>query len=455
MDFNFKGRDIINGYDFTTQELCHIMDTAMIYEKRVKSGEAIKDMEGMLVATLFFEPSTRTRLSFNSAIQRMGASTIDLGSASASSQSKGETWQDTIRTVDGYVDAIVMRHLCADVHGLAAVVHTVRDEVDVVPAFILAEVGGIAAAGQHSKGDTMPLGGLHSIQLVLFTVFLLNIGLQGREVGVIVILHTAAAQANGQPVRGGAACVDQLVPGEQIVTLLQTQHSALLRHDALNGLGDLGHRVLALRYDLSLVLLLRRFRLLRGHGADGDAHIPSECAVPELHTANDVGTLHRRDTAPCFFAPLGVLAYLYLHRAGEEFRVVKRHGLHIVHPIDGDTAGSFILFVFAHSQRHTGNLICGQGMPFVGRQVQHICAVYAHFLKHPIGQIIPCWGVDGDAVSRRVSCRYHTPYQHQRQQKRRPIPHFSSHRGIPPASVYIAVFAWTETPPTRIGRLLP
>ena len=91
MELNFKGRDIINGYDFNTQEMCHIMDTAMIYEKRVKSGEAIKDMEGMLVATLFFEPSTRTRLSFNSAIQRMGASTIDLGAASASSQSKGET----------------------------------------------------------------------------------------------------------------------------------------------------------------------------------------------------------------------------------------------------------------------------------------------------------------------------------------------------------------------------
>ena len=94
--FDFKGRDIINGYDFTNQELCHIMDTAMIYEKRVKSGEAIKDLEGMLVA--------------NSAIQRVGASTIDLGNASVSSQAKGETWQDTLRTVDGYVDAIVMRH---------------------------------------------------------------------------------------------------------------------------------------------------------------------------------------------------------------------------------------------------------------------------------------------------------------------------------------------------------
>ncbi len=108
--FDFKGRDVINGYDFTNQELCHIMDTAMIYEKRVKSGEAIKDLEGMLVATLFFEPSTRTRLSFNSAIQRVGASTIDLGNASVSSQAKGETWQDTLRTVDGYGDAIVMRH---------------------------------------------------------------------------------------------------------------------------------------------------------------------------------------------------------------------------------------------------------------------------------------------------------------------------------------------------------
>ena len=106
---HFEGRDIINAYDFNNQELCHIMDTAMIYEKRVKSGEVIKDLAGMTVATLFFEPSTRTRLSFQAAINRVGASCIDLGNASVSSQAKGETWQDTIRTVDGYVDAIVMR----------------------------------------------------------------------------------------------------------------------------------------------------------------------------------------------------------------------------------------------------------------------------------------------------------------------------------------------------------
>ena len=43
---HFEGRDIINAYDFNNQELCHIMDTAMIYEKRVKSGEVIKDLTG-------------------------------------------------------------------------------------------------------------------------------------------------------------------------------------------------------------------------------------------------------------------------------------------------------------------------------------------------------------------------------------------------------------------------
>ena len=110
MDFNFKGRDIINGYDFTTQELCHIMDTAMIYEKRVKSGEAIKDMEGMLVATLFFEPSTRTRLSFESAMLSLGGKVLGFSSASSSSASKGESVSDTIRTVSCYSDIIAMRH---------------------------------------------------------------------------------------------------------------------------------------------------------------------------------------------------------------------------------------------------------------------------------------------------------------------------------------------------------
>ena len=62
------------------------------------------------MVSLFFEPSTRTRLSFEAAINRTGAKCISMADAKASSQAKGETLEDTIRTVDGYVDAIVMRH---------------------------------------------------------------------------------------------------------------------------------------------------------------------------------------------------------------------------------------------------------------------------------------------------------------------------------------------------------
>ncbi len=110
MNSEFKGLDILNGYQFTNQQLDTIMNTAAQYEKRVKEGEVIRDLEGMVVASLFFEPSTRTRLSFESAINRTGAKCISMADAKASSQAKGETLQDTISTVDGYVDAIVMRH---------------------------------------------------------------------------------------------------------------------------------------------------------------------------------------------------------------------------------------------------------------------------------------------------------------------------------------------------------
>ncbi len=107
---DFKGLDILNGYQFTNQQLDCIMNTAAQYEKRVKAGEVIHDLDGLVIATLFFEPSTRTRLSFEAAINRTGAKVISMADASASSSAKGETMQDTISTVDGYVDAIVMRH---------------------------------------------------------------------------------------------------------------------------------------------------------------------------------------------------------------------------------------------------------------------------------------------------------------------------------------------------------
>ena len=105
-----KGKDIINTAQFSLQELDLIMNTAASFEKRVKNGEVIKNMEGQVVATLFFEPSTRTRLSFETAANRLGARVITVASAASSSAAKGESLADSIRTVDGYVDVIVMRH---------------------------------------------------------------------------------------------------------------------------------------------------------------------------------------------------------------------------------------------------------------------------------------------------------------------------------------------------------
>jgi aspartate carbamoyltransferase len=105
-----QGKDILNTAQFSPQELNLIMNTAANFEKQVTDGNIIRNMEGKIVATLFFEPSTRTRLSFETAANRLGARVISVADAKSSSVTKGESLADTIRTVDGYADVIVMRH---------------------------------------------------------------------------------------------------------------------------------------------------------------------------------------------------------------------------------------------------------------------------------------------------------------------------------------------------------
>jgi len=105
-----KGKDIIKTTQFSLQEINLVMNTAASFEKQVKNGDIIKNMEGQVVVTLFFEPSTRTRLCFESAANRLGARVISVTDSANSSITKGESLSDTIRTVDGYADIIVMRH---------------------------------------------------------------------------------------------------------------------------------------------------------------------------------------------------------------------------------------------------------------------------------------------------------------------------------------------------------
>lgn len=107
-----KGKDILNAAQFSREEIDVIMSTAAYYEKKVKEGEVLKDMEGKVMASLFFEPSTRTRLSFETAMSRLGGSVVTVAESAkvqTSSTAKGETLFDAIKVVDLYADVIVVR----------------------------------------------------------------------------------------------------------------------------------------------------------------------------------------------------------------------------------------------------------------------------------------------------------------------------------------------------------
>lgn len=99
-------KSLISIHDFTKEEMLHILDLAQGFEQN-KSQNILQDK---VVASLFFEPSTRTRLSFETAANRLGARVIGFSDADNTSVSKGETLNDTIKMVTNYVDLIVMRH---------------------------------------------------------------------------------------------------------------------------------------------------------------------------------------------------------------------------------------------------------------------------------------------------------------------------------------------------------
>ncbi|NLE63639.1 MAG: aspartate carbamoyltransferase [Bacteroidales bacterium] len=103
---NLKNRNLISITDFNPEEYLHILSMAETFEKNPVQNIAV----GKVVATLFFEPSTRTRLSFESAANKLGARVIGFTDAANSSTAKGESLADTIKTVANYADLIVMRH---------------------------------------------------------------------------------------------------------------------------------------------------------------------------------------------------------------------------------------------------------------------------------------------------------------------------------------------------------
>lgn len=146
--------------DLSREKLLYLLDMAREFERRPNR----KMLEGRIVATLFFEPSTRTRLSFETAARRLGAGVIGFTDPKVTSSSKGETLRDTIRMVANYADVIVMRHYLEGASLYAS-------EVSPVPVIN-------AGDGAHQH-PTQTLLDLYSIQKTQGTLENLDICLVG------------------------------------------------------------------------------------------------------------------------------------------------------------------------------------------------------------------------------------------------------------------------------------
>ncbi len=118
---DLKGRDVISFRDFTREEILYLLSLSKEMEEKTHPDL----LKGRVLALLFFEPSTRTRMSFESAMKLMGGEVISFADPGATSVVKGESLRDTVKIVAGYASAIVIRHF------LEGAARLVADTVDV------------------------------------------------------------------------------------------------------------------------------------------------------------------------------------------------------------------------------------------------------------------------------------------------------------------------------------
>jgi aspartate carbamoyltransferase len=161
---SLKGKDILHGNQFSKKEIETIIKTASEFEKELKKKDSLTLLRGKILATLFFEPSTRTRLSFEAAMQRLGGGVISMGSVESSSVAKGESLTDTAQTVAQYADVIVIRH------------PRMGSAKEVADAVSIPVINAGDGAGQH---PTQALLDLYTIRKELGTLKNLSITLVG------------------------------------------------------------------------------------------------------------------------------------------------------------------------------------------------------------------------------------------------------------------------------------
>ena len=160
----FNQKDIISIRDFDKKDIEYILKIAEKMEPIARSVETSDILSGKLLGMLFYEPSTRTRLSFEAAMKRLGGSTIGFAEAGTSSATKGENLTDTVRIVGEYSDALVIRH---NMEGTARFVANIVD----VPVINAGD-----GAGQH---PTQTMLDLYTMKRILGRIDNLHIALVG------------------------------------------------------------------------------------------------------------------------------------------------------------------------------------------------------------------------------------------------------------------------------------
>jgi aspartate carbamoyltransferase catalytic subunit len=168
-----KNRSLVSIDDFSTEEILKILQLTAEFE----NNPTQKLLEGKVIATLFFEPSTRTRLSFESAISRLGGKIVGFSDSANTSVSKGETLNDTIRTVNNYCDLIIMRH---PIEGSARF----ASEISTVPVINAGD-----GANQHPSQTLLDLYSIKKTQGKLdnLNIFLVGDLKYGRTVHSLMI----------------------------------------------------------------------------------------------------------------------------------------------------------------------------------------------------------------------------------------------------------------------------
>src|SRR2546427_4200510 len=105
---NFVGRDIVSVRDLSRPEIDQILDMAQVMEPLAKTGSDM--LHGKIMATLFYEPSTRTKLSFESAMTRLGGTALGFSETKGTLVEKGENLSDTVPVVGEYAHVLVGKH---------------------------------------------------------------------------------------------------------------------------------------------------------------------------------------------------------------------------------------------------------------------------------------------------------------------------------------------------------